>query len=132
MYFLKYWYTIMMIRYIISMECRIYNVLHSDYCSKCETYRQICSIFHNPICNAFCNFLNSSSTLSKAGVVDGTSARQAEQRKHLYIDLVCSKLGWKCVPIVVEMFGALGRQQACSPNWLQDMQLKPIPLSRQC
>ena len=50
-----------------------------------------------------------SSILSEAGVVAGAAARQTEERKHTCNDAICSELGWKCVPLVVESFGAWGR-----------------------
>ena len=40
------------------------------------------------------------------GVVAGAAARQTEERKHTCNDTICSELGWKCVPLVVETFGA--------------------------
>ena len=43
------------------------------------------------------------------GVVAGAAARQTEERKHTCNDTICSELGWKCVPLVVETFGAWGR-----------------------
>ena len=46
---------------------------------------------------------------SQAGVVAGAAARQTEERKHISNDTICSELGWKCVPLVVETFGAWGR-----------------------
>ncbi|KAL5477821.1 hypothetical protein EMCRGX_G024669 [Ephydatia muelleri] len=50
-----------------------------------------------------------SNILSEAGVVAGAAARQTEERKHISNDTICSELGWKCVPLVVETFGAWGR-----------------------
>ena len=50
-----------------------------------------------------------SSILSEAGVVAGAAARQTEERKHSNNDSICSELGWKCVPLAVETFGALGK-----------------------
>ena len=50
-----------------------------------------------------------SNILSEAGVVAGAAARQTEERKHTCNDTICSELGWKCVPLVVETFGAWGR-----------------------
>ncbi|KAL5494359.1 hypothetical protein EMCRGX_G015676 [Ephydatia muelleri] len=47
-----------------------------------------------------------SSILSEAGVVAGAAARQT---KHSNNDSICSELGWKCVPLVVETFGAWGK-----------------------
>eukprot|EP00731_Ephydatia_muelleri_P012432 Em0006g1326a len=49
-----------------------------------------------------------SNILSEAGVVAGAAARQTEERKHTCNDTICSELGWKCVPLVVETFGAWG------------------------
>ena len=39
------------------------------------------------------------------------AARQTEERKHMCSDPICAELGWnwKCVPLVVETFGAWGR-----------------------
>ena len=45
----------------------------------------------------------------EAGVDAGAAARQIEERKHTSDDPICSELGWKCVPLVVETFGAWGR-----------------------
>ena len=42
-------------------------------------------------------------------MVAGAAARQTEERKHTCNDAICSELGWKCVPLVVESFGAWGR-----------------------
>ena len=50
-----------------------------------------------------------SNILSEAGVVAGAAARQTEERKHISNDTICSELGWKCVPLVVETLGAWGR-----------------------
>ena len=50
-----------------------------------------------------------SSILSEAGVVAGAAARQTEERKHSNNDSICSELGWKCVPLVVETFGVWGK-----------------------
>ena len=50
-----------------------------------------------------------SNILSEAGVVAGAAARQTEERKHTCNDTICSELGWKCVLLVVETFGAWGR-----------------------
>ena len=50
-----------------------------------------------------------SSILSEAGVVAGAAARQTEERKHSNNDSICSELGWKCVPLVVETFDARGK-----------------------
>ena len=47
-----------------------------------------------------------SNILSEAGVVAGAAAKQTEERKHTCNDTICSELGWKCVPLVVETFGA--------------------------
>ena len=44
-----------------------------------------------------------SNILSEAGVVAGAAARQTEERKHTCNDTICSELGWKCVPLVVEL-----------------------------
>ena len=43
--------------------------------------------------------------LSEVGVVAGAQ----EERKHTQNDPICSELDWKCIPLVVETFGAWGR-----------------------
>ena len=43
--------------------------------------------------------------LSEAGVVAGAQ----EERKHTQNDPICSELDWKCIPLVVETFGAWGK-----------------------
>ena len=50
-----------------------------------------------------------SSILSEAGVVACAAARQTEERKYTCRDPICSELGWKCVPLVVETFDAGGK-----------------------
>ena len=52
-----------------------------------------------------------SSILSEASVVADAAARQTEERKHTCSesDPICSELSWKCVPLVVETFGAWGK-----------------------
>ena len=38
----------------------------------------------------------------------GVAARAAEKRKHLQNDAKCKELGWRCIPLVVETYGAWG------------------------
>ena len=38
----------------------------------------------------------------------GVAARAAEKRKHLQNDAKCKQLGWPCIPLVVETYGAWG------------------------
>ena len=50
------------------------------------------------------------SLLSEAGLTAGSAAVAAELRKHLANDAKCSELGWTCIPLVVESYGAWGRE----------------------
>ena len=47
-----------------------------------------------------------SSVLLEAGLAAGQAARATEQRKHDENDAKCKELGWICVPMVVEAYGA--------------------------
>ena len=40
----------------------------------------------------------------------GVAARAAETRKHLQNDAKCKQLGWRCIPLVVETYGAWGAE----------------------
>ncbi|KAL5486440.1 hypothetical protein EMCRGX_G018915 [Ephydatia muelleri] len=42
------------------------------------------------------------------GMYQGVSAKAAEQRKHSENDPKCAELGWLCVPLAVENYGAWG------------------------
>ena len=48
--------------------------------------------------------------LSEAGLTAGSAAVAAELRKHSANDAKCSELGWTCVPLVMESYGAWGRK----------------------
>ena len=50
------------------------------------------------------------SLLSEAGLTAGSAAVAAELRKHSANDAKCSELGWTCIPLVVESYGAWGRE----------------------
>eukprot|EP00731_Ephydatia_muelleri_P016004 Em0009g428a len=49
-------------------------------------------------------------TLLEAGVSATAAAQATEARKHQANDPKCSELGWVCVPMVVETYGALGKE----------------------
>ena len=51
------------------------------------------------------------SIILEAGVSAGSKA--AEVRKHLKYDVKYSELGWRCIPLAVETYGAWGAE-ACS------------------
>ena len=51
-----------------------------------------------------------SNVLLKAGLAAGQAARATEQRKHDENDAKCKELGWICVPMVVEAYGAWGTE----------------------
>ena len=40
----------------------------------------------------------------------GVAARAAEERKHSENDGKCKELGWRCIPLVVETYGAWGSE----------------------
>ena len=52
----------------------------------------------------------SSSLVVEAGMSSGVAARAAEKRKHLQNDAKCKLLGWRCIPLVVETYGAWGAE----------------------
>ena len=47
-----------------------------------------------------------SNIMSEAGVTAGAAAQATELRKHETNDVKCSELGWLCIPLVVESYGA--------------------------
>ena len=49
-------------------------------------------------------------TLMKAGVSAGSAALATEGRKHRANDAKCKELGWLCVPLVAETYGAWGNE----------------------
>ena len=53
-------------------------------------------------------------TLSEAGICAGAAALAGEARKHSANDEKCGDLGWICVPLVAETYGAWGPEaMAC-------------------
>ncbi|KAL5491295.1 hypothetical protein EMCRGX_G016557 [Ephydatia muelleri] len=48
--------------------------------------------------------------LSEAGVSSGVAAQTSEIRKHNSNDAKCVELGWVCIPLVVETYGAWGQE----------------------
>ena len=51
--------------------------------------------------------------VSEAGGSAGVAAKAAESRKHEQNDTTCSELGWQCIPLAVETYGAWG-EEACN------------------
>ena len=49
-------------------------------------------------------------TLLEAGVTATAAALTTEERKHDENDPKCSELGWVCIPVVAESYGAWGRE----------------------
>ena len=47
---------------------------------------------------------------SEAGVTAGAAAHATELRKHEANDVKCCDLGWICIPLVVETYGAWGKE----------------------
>ena len=50
------------------------------------------------------------SLLSEAGLTAKSAAVATELRKHSGNDAKCSELGWTCIPLVMESYGAWGRE----------------------
>ena len=48
--------------------------------------------------------------ISEAGRTAGSAAVAAELRKHSANDAKCSELGWRCIPLVAESYGAWGSE----------------------
>ena len=48
--------------------------------------------------------------ISEAGHTAGSAAVAAELRKHSANDAKCSELGWTCIPLVAESYGAWGNE----------------------
>ena len=44
----------------------------------------------------------------EASLASGNSAECGEVRKHAKNDEMCSELGWTCIPLVMEVYGANG------------------------
>ncbi|KAL5500721.1 hypothetical protein EMCRGX_G012317 [Ephydatia muelleri] len=51
-----------------------------------------------------------SNIMSEAGVTAGAVAQATELRKHEANNVKCSELGWLCIPLVVELYGAWGKE----------------------
>ena len=51
-----------------------------------------------------------SNIMSEAGVTAGAAAQATELRKHEANNVKCSELGWLCIPLVVESYGAWGKE----------------------
>ncbi|KAL5517867.1 hypothetical protein EMCRGX_G003498 [Ephydatia muelleri] len=49
-------------------------------------------------------------TLLEAGVSASSAAQATETRKHMANDAKCNELGWLCVPLVAETYGAWGKE----------------------
>ena len=54
--------------------------------------------------------LLNSNVLFEVGLAAGQAARATEQRKHDENDAKSKELGWVCVPMVVEAYGAWGTE----------------------
>ena len=48
--------------------------------------------------------------IMEAGVTAGAAARATELRKHKANNPKCVQLGWECIPMVVESYGAWGTE----------------------
>ena len=51
-----------------------------------------------------------SSLVVESCMSSGVAARATEKRKHLQNDAKCKQLGWRCIPLVVETYGAWGAE----------------------
>ena len=54
--------------------------------------------------------INNSTSTSITIVTAGAAAHATELRKHDANDAKCSDLGWICIPLVVETYGAWGKE----------------------
>ena len=52
----------------------------------------------------------SNNNVSVAGLSAGAAALSTEERKHNENDPKCNALGWYCVPLVTESYGAWGKE----------------------
>ena len=52
--------------------------------------------------------LHNTHTLMEAGVSAGSAALATEGRRHRANDAKCGELGWLCVPLIAEIYGAWG------------------------
>ena len=67
----------------------------------------ICTCYYN---FSFCDFSLNPSLLTEAGLTAGSAAVAPEVRKHSPNDTKCFELGWTCIPLVVESYGAWVRE----------------------
>ena len=72
-----------------------------------------------------------SNVIAEAGFTGGSAAASAEVRKHIENDPKCEELGWICVPLAVEAYGAWGieAQRTISHAWPAGSASK---LTKQC
>eukprot|EP00731_Ephydatia_muelleri_P004794 Em0002g970a len=56
----------------------------------------------------------SSAILSEASANTGAATRSAEECKHRANDVKCAELGWSCVPLAVETYGAWSDEAQCT------------------
>ena len=69
--------------------------------------------------------------LSEAGVSSGVAAQASEIRKHNSNDAKCVELGWVCIPLVVETYGAwVKRQLKLLRSWHPGWQLHAPSLNQ--
>ena len=61
-------------------------------------------------CDISVTSLLNSNIKSEAGVTAGAAVQATELRKHEANDVKCSELGWLCIPLVVESYGAWGKE----------------------
>eukprot|EP00731_Ephydatia_muelleri_P002396 Em0001g2396a len=63
----------------------------------------------------------SSAILSEANANTGAAARSAEELKHRANDVKCAELGWSCVPLAVETYGAWSDEAQCTISRLASL-----------
>ena len=61
-------------------------------------------------CDLSVTSLLNSNILSEAEVTAGVAAHATELRKHEANDARCNDLGWICIPLVLESYGAWGKE----------------------
>ena len=76
-----------------------------------------CCILHGPDRHCAINlhaYISAHELINNLIYTAGAAAQAAEARKYTTNDQKCSELGWSCVPLAVESYGAWGKKaQAC-------------------
>eukprot|EP00731_Ephydatia_muelleri_P011679 Em0006g573a len=85
-------------------------VLMDDFEVKCYVLISNWALGKTAACDISVTSPLNSNIMSEAGVTAGAAAQATELRKHEANDVKCSELGWLCIPLVVESYGAWGKE----------------------